>query len=83
MDNIKFGFQSNFGGQLGLGGAKSGGMSALSVPTAGNTSSAGAAAAIAQPSTALSNRQNLENSMRQSNLLDTPSSKGGQLDDDE
>ena len=47
MDNIKFGFQSKFGGQLGLGGQKQGGMSALSVPTSGTTSSAGAAAAIA------------------------------------
>ena len=48
------------------------------------TSSIGAAAgAVAQPSPALnSNRNQLDNSLRQSNLLDTPSSKGGHLDDE-
>lgn len=61
-----------------------GGMSQLSVPGSTSNSSVGAAVgAAAQPSPALSsNRQNLDNSMRQSNLLDTPSSKGGNLDDE-
>lgn len=66
MDNLKFGFQSKFGGQLGLGGQKPTGMSQLSVPS--TNSSAGAAAgavAGATVSPALhSNRQNLDNSMR-------------------
>lgn len=83
MDNIKFGFQSKFGAQLGLGGQTKGGMSQLSVPNSTTSSAGAAASAVAQPSPALSNRQNLDNSMRQSNLLDTPSSKGGNIDDEE
>lgn len=86
MDNLKLGFQSKFGANLGLGGNKAGGLSGmggLSVPQSTNSSVGAAAGAVAQPSPSInSNRQNLDNSMRQSNLLDTPSSKGGNIDDE-
>lgn len=83
MDNLKLGFQSKFGANLGMGQNKGGPMSHLSVPTSTNSSIGAAAGAVAQPSPALnSNRNQLDNSMRQSNLLDTPSSKGGNMDDE-
>jgi len=82
MENIKFGFQSKFGGQLGLPQNKGnfGNLSSVS----GQGSTQNTAGAVAQPSPALaSNRNQLDNSLRQSNLLDTPSSKGGNTLDDE
>jgi len=82
MDNLKFGFQSKFGGQLGLGQNKPGTSGMLSVPST-NSSAGAAASAVVQPSPALnSNRNALDNSLRGSNLLDTPSSKGGNMDDE-
>lgn len=61
MDNLKLGFQSKFGANLGLGQNKPGvsgmgGLSHLSVPQSTNSSVGAAAGAVAQPSPALSNR---------------------------
>jgi len=89
-DNLKFGFQSKFsdkfGGQLGLPQNKGnfGNLSSVSGGDHHHGPSSSTAGAVAQPSPALaSNRNQLDNSLRQSNLLDTPSSKGGHALDDE
>lgn len=78
MDNFKLGFGSKFGSQLG------GGLSTGGAVTAGG--------AVAQPQSTvfgsnmklgLGNKGDFDSSVRQSNLLSTPSSKGGkQFDND-
>jgi len=84
VDNFKLGFKSGFGGQLG--------MSKLGQSHAGPIGQAsfggGAAGAVQQPNPsfaeALKDVNPLDNSMRGSNILSTPSSKAGRdRDDDE
>lgn len=80
MDNFKVGFSQNFGSQLGLG-AKN--LDAMSSTSRGAAQTFGA---VIQPNLtlgqAMNNTSQLENSMRQSNILSTPSSKGNHNDDD-
>ena len=79
MDNFKMGFSQNFGSQLGLGNKNADAMSATS------RGAAQTFGAVSQPMNlgqAMNNNQ-LENSMRQSNILSTPSSKGQLNDDDD
>ena len=79
MDNLKLGFSKNFGANLGLGGNKFGDLSSVSSKQDITHSSVGA---VVQPSRGL-NKEQLDTSIRNSNILSTPSSKGGQLDDDD
>lgn len=87
MDNFKVGFSQNFGSQLGLGQSKLGGANNDSVSGRGNTTFG----AVIQPKIpsdsqgqAVGSGNNLlENSMRQSNILSTPSSKGGAREDED
>ena len=79
MDNLKLGFSKNFGANLGLGGNKFGDLSSVSSKQDITHSAVGA---VVQPSRGL-NKEQLDTSIRNSNILSTPSSKGGQLDDDD
>jgi hypothetical protein len=90
MDNFKLGFSNKFGGQLGAGSGLGLGGSASSGAFGGAASvGQGGAAAVIQPQNSANNLKlglgglapasvdtNLDNSMRKSNVLSTPSSKG-------
>lgn len=92
MDNFKYGFGNKFGGQLGAGGLGLG--ASASTGAFGGVSQGGAAV----PQTNQSNNDlklglggvggnsgvdtNLDSSLRKSNLLSTPSSKGGKNEKD-
>ena len=76
MDNLKLGFQQKFGGGLGTlstGTSKLGAHSAVSQRQ--EPATGGAVGAVAPGG--LSGRENLNTSMRNSNIMNTPSSKGG------
>ena len=88
MDNFKLGFANKFGGQLGAGSGL--GLGSQSQVGFGGAVQGGAAAAIQPQNASTNNLQlglgglnvpsgvetNLDNSMRKSNILSTPSSKG-------
>ena len=87
MDNFKLGFANKFGGQLGAGSGL--GLGSQSQVGFGGAVQGGAAAAIQPQNASTNNLQlglgglnvpsgvetNLDNSMRKSNILSTPSSK--------
>ena len=86
MDNFKVGFSQNFGSQLGMGQSKLGAANNDTLSNRGGQTFG----AVGQPKVAgdasfgqaMNNDNNvLENSLRQSNILSTPSSKGGKDDD--
>ena len=86
IDNFKSGFSSRFGTNLGL---EKGGLGSLSA-IGGNSNQGATFGAVQQAAIPSGNllgsgsaNTNLDNSMRQSNILSTPSSKGGPRDDDE
>lgn len=94
VDNFKLGFSNKFGGQLGSTSGLGLGGSASSGAFGGAPATQGAASAVIQPQNSASNLKlglggvgpasvdtNLDNSMRKSNVLSTPSSKG-KFDDD-
>jgi hypothetical protein len=84
MDNFKVGFSQNFGSQLGLGQSKLGGNNLDTMSNAGTSRGA-----VTQPKLegqplgqVMGNNNNvLDSSMRKSNILSTPSSKGGHDED--
>lgn len=89
MDNFKLGFNNKFGGQLGSTSGLGLGGSASTGAFGGAPATQGAASAVIQPQNSANNLKlglgglgasgvdtNLDNSMRKSNVLSTPSSKG-------
>lgn len=90
MDNFKLGFSNKFAGQLGSGSGLGLGGSASTAAFGGAAATGqGGAAAVIQPQNSANNLKlglgglapsgvetNLDNSMRKSNVLSTPSSKG-------
>lgn len=84
VDNFKMGFGSKFGGQLGAGGLGLGGASTGAFGANSGVSQGGAAAAVNQSNNDLklglggNSGVDMDTSIgRKSNLLSTPSSKGG------
>lgn len=89
MENFKVGFSQNFGSQLGLGQSKLGGnQDGISSRGVGQSFGAviqpkiGGDSQVQSLGQAMGNNNVLENSMRQSNVLSTPSSKGGPRDEE-
>jgi hypothetical protein len=86
MDNFKVGFSQNFGAQLGLGQSKLGGNNMETMSAAGTSRGA-----VIQPKIEGTNQafgqdmsgNGLDTSIRKSNLLSTPSSKGAREHDGE
>lgn len=79
MDNLNLGFQSKLGG-LTAGSSKLGTMSSISSQR--QEPAIGGAVVGAVAPGGLSGRDGLNTSMRKSNIMNTPSSKGGFADDD-